>query len=86
MRECGSVSVLAFLRTEPLSLSHTYSHTHTHTHPYSLTSHHLHRFVLPLLRLIRQCVAGADGIAATMLRSSCPESFLDCDHCQQPQL
>lgn len=84
MRECGSVSVLAFLRTEPLSLSHI--HTHTHTLPYSLTSHHLHRFVLPLLRLIRQCVAGADGIAATMLRSSCPESFLDCDHCQQPQL
>lgn len=82
MRECGSVSVLAFLRTEPLSLSYS----HTHTLPYSLTSHHLHRFVLPLLRLIRQCVAGADGIAATMLRSSCPESFLDCDHCQQPQL
>lgn len=80
MRECGSVSVLAFLRTEPLSL------IFTHTLPYSLTSHHVHRFVLPLLRLIRQCVAGADGIAATMLRSSCPESFLDCDHCQQPQL
>lgn len=78
MRECLCLGV----SQDRTSLSHI----HTHTLPYSLTSHHVHRFVLPLLRLIRQCVAGADGIAATMLRSSCPESFLDCDHCQQPQL
>lgn len=78
MRECLCLGV----SQDRTSLSHI----HTHTLPCSLTSHHVHRFVLPLLRLIRQCVAGADGIAATMLRSSCPESFLDCDHCQQPQL